>query len=71
MELLRVEQVAQRLQLGTSTVYRLCQQGVIPSVRIGASLRIPADALDAWLRRQIEPPAAEPDPTLLRRPTKR
>jgi excisionase family DNA binding protein len=68
MELLRVEQVAKKLQLGTATVYRLCQRGEIPSVRIGTAVRIPAGALDEWLQRQIQPPRNDAGPTPLHRP---
>lgn len=68
MELLRVSDVAKRLQIGTVTVYRLCQHGEIPSVRIGTAVRIPAEKLEEWLRRQIQPPIIEPEPTPLHRP---
>ena len=53
MELLTVPEVAQRLKLSKSMVYLLCQQGTLPSIRFGTTVRIPLETLDAWLREQI------------------
>lgn len=53
MELLTVEEVAQTLKLSKSMVYLLCQQGKLPTVRFGKSVRVPGPALEAWLREQI------------------
>jgi excisionase family DNA binding protein len=39
------EEAAQRLSVGRSTVYELISAGRLHSVRIGASRRIPAEAL--------------------------
>lgn len=47
MELLTVDEVAQKLKLSKSMVYLLCQQGKLPTVRFGKSVRIPAEALAA------------------------
>jgi excisionase family DNA binding protein len=52
MELLRVPDVAWRLQLGRSTVYLLIQRGALPCARFGVAVRVPAEALDDCLRRQ-------------------
>jgi len=53
MELLTVPEVAQRLKLSKSKVYLLCQQGTIPTITLGKSVRVPLDELEAWLRQQI------------------
>lgn len=53
MELLTVPEVARRLKLSKSKVYLLCQQGQIPTITLGKSVRIPLDELEEWLRRQI------------------
>jgi excisionase family DNA binding protein len=48
--LLRMKRVAEELSVSRSHAYRLVSGGVIPSVRIGASLRVPSDALHRWIR---------------------
>jgi excisionase family DNA binding protein len=51
---LRVEEVAELLRLGRSKTYDLAAQGVLPGVRFGRSVRVPADALRRWLAEQCE-----------------
>lgn len=48
-ELLRVSEVAARLGLRRSRTYQLVDQGLIPAVRIGRSIRVPARAFEKWL----------------------
>jgi excisionase family DNA binding protein len=48
--LLTVEQVAERPALGRTTVYSLIKSGDLTSVKIGQIRRIPADALDDFVR---------------------
>ncbi|MGH9011866.1 MAG: helix-turn-helix domain-containing protein [Acidimicrobiia bacterium] len=43
------EEAAERLSVGRSTVYELISAGRLHSVRIGASRRIPAAALVAFV----------------------
>ncbi len=50
--LLRVDEAAKLLQVGRNKVYELVASGELPSVRIGRQLRIPAEALRAWIRSQ-------------------
>lgn len=40
-----VAEVAQRLRCSTAAIYRLCERGEIPHVRIGVLIRIPRHAL--------------------------
>jgi excisionase family DNA binding protein len=47
--LLTVQQVAQRLAIGTTLAYELVGRGVIPHIRIGRVLRVPLGALEAWI----------------------
>ncbi len=54
--LLRLTEVAEQLGLGRSTVYQLLQRGDLPCVRIGRSVRVPADALAEWVRERVETP---------------
>jgi len=50
--LLRPTEVADLLGIGRSKVYELISGGVIPSLRIGASVRVPVESLRAWITQQ-------------------
>lgn len=63
---LKADEVAERLSLTVSAVYKLCKAGEIPSIRIGPkTVRIPAAALERYLERleqgepRFEPAAVE------------
>ena len=47
---LTVAEVAKVLGLSRATVYRLCKEGVIPSVKFLNSIRVQSEQLDAALR---------------------
>ena len=47
--LLTVEQAAERLNVGRTTVYGLLKAGAIESIPVGRLRRIPPDALDAYI----------------------
>ena len=47
--LLTVEDLAERLGIGSTMAYRLCKQSGFPVVRLGRIIRIPEDALRDWL----------------------
>jgi excisionase family DNA binding protein len=47
--LLRANEAADLMGVSRSLVYELLRSGTLPSVRIGASVRVPADALRAWI----------------------
>ena len=49
--LLKVEEAAERLSLSRASVYELMGCGLIESVKIGRSRRIPAAALEAFVAR--------------------
>ncbi len=44
-----VAEVSAALERSRPRVYQLISEGVIPSVRIGRSIRVPRAAFDAWL----------------------
>jgi excisionase family DNA binding protein len=47
--LLTARQVAQRLSVGAATVYKLCERGELPHVRVSNAIRVlPAD-LEAFV----------------------
>ncbi len=50
---LRVDQVAERLNCSPRSVYRLIVDGALPAFRIRSSLRVPVDAVEAYIGRQI------------------
>jgi excisionase family DNA binding protein len=51
--LLRPVEVGEAIGIGRSKVYELLASGELPSVRIGCSVRVPVDALRAWIARQV------------------
>ncbi len=51
--LLRVNEVAERLQLGRATVYQMIAAGELPTFRKGRAVRVPTRALEAWIDRRI------------------
>ena len=50
--LLKPMEAAKVIALGRSKTYDLIAKGIIPSVRIGKSVRVPADALREWVKAQ-------------------
>jgi excisionase family DNA binding protein len=52
--LLRPVEAAEAIGIGRSKIYELLASGEIPSIRVGASVRVPVDALRAWIARQLE-----------------
>ena len=52
--LMKAEEVAGMLSLSRAQVFQLARRGVIPSIRIGRSVRFPAEALRDWLGRQVD-----------------
>lgn len=51
--LLRPSEAAETIGIGRSKVYELLASGELPSIKIGNSLRVPVDALRAWIERQL------------------
>jgi excisionase family DNA binding protein len=49
--LLTVEEAAERLGVGRSTMYGLILDGAVESIHIGRLRRVPADALSEYLTR--------------------
>ncbi len=57
--LLKAEQVAQALNVGRSKTYEMMASGELPVVRIGRSVRVPADGLRRWIEEKSEDSEAE------------
>jgi excisionase family DNA binding protein len=53
--LLKASQVQAKLGLSRAKVYRLMHDGVLPTVRIGGSVRVPSRALEEWIGRNTRP----------------
>ena len=53
--LLKIPEVCAITQLGRSTVYQLLDQpGGLQTVRIGRSVRIPAESVREWVEQQVQ-----------------
>jgi excisionase family DNA binding protein len=57
--MLRVAEAGDAIGIGRSKAYELVASGELPSVRIGASIRVPVDALRAWAERKAAEQARE------------
>ena len=58
--LLKLPEVATRLALSRTAIYRLIARGELQPIRIGGALRFPASALDALIEKlKGEPTHAE------------
>ena len=51
--MLTVEQAAETLGIGRTTMFALIKRGDIESVRIGRLRRVPADAIDTYTQRLL------------------
>jgi excisionase family DNA binding protein len=51
LQLVRPREAAARLGVSTNTIYNWCRSGVLGSVRIGRSVRIPVTELEAFVER--------------------
>jgi excisionase family DNA binding protein len=51
--LLRPKEAAEVLGVGRSKMYALLAAGEVPSVRVGRSVRVPAEALQHWVASRV------------------
>ncbi len=49
---LTIDELAEYLKISKSTLYKLAQQGGIPSQKVGKHWRFHKDAVDQWLRQR-------------------
>lgn len=54
MQLLRIPEVAKRLGVSRSFAYELAERRAIPVVILNTAVRVPADALEQWIREHTE-----------------
>ena len=57
--LLRPMEAARALGISRSKVYDLLARGVIPSLRLDGSIRVPAIQLQAWIDAQLRDQAGQ------------
>jgi excisionase family DNA binding protein len=50
---LTVEQVAKRLGVTNSTIYRLAREGLLPAVKVGSQWRFSEEMLACWANDQV------------------
>jgi len=50
-DIVTVEQLADMLKIGRNTAYELVRAGLIPSVRVGRSIRIPKQGIIDYIGR--------------------
>jgi excisionase family DNA binding protein len=51
--MLRVPELAERLDVSEQSIYRLLQSGALRGIRVGGVWRVPADALEEWINKQL------------------
>ncbi len=56
--LMDVMETARYLNIGRSKLYEMAKEGMLPHLRVGASLRFDRDALDEWIRQEMLVPSS-------------
>lgn len=51
--LYRPAEVGEAIGVSRARAYELIAAGTIPSIRIGSSIRVPAESLKAWITRRL------------------
>jgi excisionase family DNA binding protein len=49
-----VDEAAEKLHVGRSTIFKLIREGSLPTIKVGKRRLIPVDALEMWVRDQTE-----------------
>ncbi len=52
--LLKVSEVAAILRVSRNLVYELIAEGELPVIRLGRVIRVPRDALERWIEREVD-----------------
>jgi len=48
---LTLEQIAEYLQMSTSSIYKMAQKGKIPAYKVGRQWRFKKEEIDRWIER--------------------
>lgn len=62
MQLLTIPEVADRLRITRQWTYVLARAGVLPTVRIGRTIRVDANRLNEWINQGGTPQVREHEP---------
>ena len=54
LQCLRAEEVARELGIARSKAYQMMAFGELPVIRIGTSVRVPVEALRAWIEENVQ-----------------
>ena len=49
---LTLEQIAEYLQMSTSSIYKMSKKGKIPAYKVGRQWRFRKEEIDKWIRKQ-------------------
>jgi len=49
---LTLEQIAEYLQMSTSSIYKMAQAGKIPAYKVGRQWRFKKEEIDKWVEKQ-------------------
>jgi excisionase family DNA binding protein len=49
---LTLEQIAEYLQMSTSSIYKMAQTGKIPAYKVGRQWRFKKEEIDKWVEKQ-------------------
>lgn len=49
---LTLEQIAEYLQMSTSSIYKMAQTGKIPSYKVGRQWRFKKEEIDSWVEKK-------------------
>jgi len=47
-----LEQIAEYLQMSTSSIYKMAQAGKIPAYKVGRQWRFKKEEIDRWIKKQ-------------------
>jgi excisionase family DNA binding protein len=56
--MLTVREAAEILRLGRDRTYQLIHEGRLPAIRLGRSIRVPREALDRFIQKEMDQAAA-------------
>jgi len=59
---LTVAELSEYLQIHRTTIYRMLREGRLPGFRIGSDWRFSREAIDEWVRDQMEGKRIIPEP---------
>jgi len=49
---LTLEQIAEYLQMSTSSIYKMAQKGKIPAYKVGKQWRFRKEEIDRWIKKR-------------------